>query len=177
MCFNCADVTVFDGSAFGISSSEAQLMDPQQRLLLECAAEALSTSSFHPAMHAFTSKFPQHGLSLSQQQRRGSSGSRLQGQSLAQIAASATTTTTPSKVPFTGEVGVFVGASYAEYLHLAASTASLSTYTASGGSLSVLAGRVSYLFGLSGPATVTDTACSSSLVALNAAHSSLMVGF
>ena len=75
-------------------------------------------------------------------------------------------------------VGVFVGASYAESLGLmsGAAAAAASTYTASGGSLSVLAGRVSYAFGLSGPSLVADTACSSSLVALSIAHNSLMVG-
>lgn len=73
-------------------------------------------------------------------------------------------------------VGVFVGASHAEYLSLMSSAAALSTYTASGGSLSVLAGRVSYAFGLQGPSLVADTACSSSLVALSIAHNSLMVG-
>ena len=74
------------------------------------------------------------------------------------------------------EMGVFVGASYSEYLHLAAAHEGVSTYTASGGSLSVLAGRISYLFGFSGPSTLTDTACSSSLVALNGAQSALRLG-
>ena len=35
---------------------------------------------------------------------------------------------------------------------------------------------MSYVFGWTGPATVTDTACSSSLVALSSAHQSLQVG-
>ena len=72
--------------------------------------------------------------------------------------------------------GVFVGASYEEYLHIGAAAEGISGYTASGGSLSVLAGRVAYLFGFTGPATLTDTACSSSLVALNGALSALRLG-
>jgi hypothetical protein len=39
------------------------------------------------------------------------------------------------------------------------------------------AGRLSFVFGWSGPAAVTDTACSSSLVALSTARASLMVGW
>lgn len=36
------------------------------------------------------------------------------------------------------------------------------------------AGRISYTFGWTGPATVVDTACSSSLVALSSTYQSLM---
>lgn len=73
-------------------------------------------------------------------------------------------------------VGVFVGASYVDHMTIAMAQNGISTYTASGGSLSVLAGRVSYLFGFTGPSAVIDTACSSSLVALNAAVYSLRSG-
>ena len=72
--------------------------------------------------------------------------------------------------------GVFVGASYAEWSLLQQQhRVPQSTYTASGSGLSVLAGRISYMFGWCGPATVTDTACSSSLVALSSAHNCLQV--
>jgi 3-oxoacyl-(acyl-carrier-protein) synthase/acyl carrier protein len=75
------------------------------------------------------------------------------------------------------QVGVYVGASYPEYMQLAATAnKDTSTYTASGGSLSVIAGRVSYVFGFSGPSALVDTACSSSLVALGGAHNSLRLG-
>jgi 3-oxoacyl-(acyl-carrier-protein) synthase/acyl carrier protein len=75
------------------------------------------------------------------------------------------------------QVGVYVGASYPEYMQLAATAnKDTSTYTASGGSLSVIAGRISYVFGFSGPCALVDTACSSSLVALSGAHNALRLG-
>lgn len=74
------------------------------------------------------------------------------------------------------EVGVCVGASYAEWALLQQGQGvAPGAYTASGSALSVLAGRISYVFGWTGPATVSDTACSSSIVALSGAHNSLQV--
>lgn len=40
----------------------------------------------------------------------------------------------------------------------------------------MLAGRISYVFGLFGPCLAIDTACSSGLVALGSAHNALMLG-
>ncbi len=71
--------------------------------------------------------------------------------------------------------GVFVGLTTSDYarLAIAADSADLDVYTATGGALNVAAGRLSYVFGLNGPAMAVDTACSSSLVAVHLACQSL----
>ena len=51
----------------------------------------------------------------------------------------------PFTCPVQAGTGVFVGASYTEYVQLVAQAGAPSTYTASGGSLSVIAGRLSSL--------------------------------
>nr|WP_235875105.1 type I polyketide synthase [Saccharopolyspora aridisoli] len=61
------------------------------------------------------------------------------------------------------QTGVFVGMMYHDY-------------PANSNSGSVASGRLSYVFGLEGPAVTVDTACSSSLVSLHAAVRSLRSG-
>ena len=69
--------------------------------------------------------------------------------------------------------GVFVGITTSDYARLAIASNGLDVYAATGGALNVAAGRLSYVFGLNGPAMAVDTACSSSLVAVHLACQSL----
>lgn len=52
----------------------------------------------------------------------------------------------------------------------------VTAYTATGNTLSVASGRISYAFGLRGPALTIDTACSSSLVSLHTAFNAITLG-
>jgi acyl transferase domain-containing protein len=64
------------------------------------------------------------------------------------------------------ETGVYVGIQQMEYGCLAAPHLhSIGPFSATGGSFSVAAGRLSFTYGYKGPAVSIDTACSSALVA------------
>ena len=73
-----------------------------------------------------------------------------------------------------GDVGVFVGSSFADYeLNNLRDTENIPMYQSTGNAASILSNRISYFFNLKGPSISVDTACSSSLVALNLACQSL----
>ncbi|MFL5358353.1 SDR family NAD(P)-dependent oxidoreductase [Archangium sp.] len=74
--------------------------------------------------------------------------------------------------------GVFVGITTADYARviLQGRPEDVDAWFASGTSLNVVAGRLSYTLGLQGPSMAVDTACSSSLTALHLACQSLRSG-
>jgi acyl transferase domain-containing protein/enoyl-CoA hydratase/carnithine racemase/acyl carrier protein/NAD(P)-dependent dehydrogenase (short-subunit alcohol dehydrogenase family)/SAM-dependent methyltransferase/ribosomal protein S18 acetylase RimI-like enzyme len=72
------------------------------------------------------------------------------------------------------DTGVFIGASNCDYYRLMqANNLATQANHAVGGSLAVLANRISYFFDFNGPSLTIDTACSASLVALHTAVKSL----
>ncbi|AGP33712.1 hypothetical protein SCE1572_03900 [Sorangium cellulosum So0157-2] len=73
--------------------------------------------------------------------------------------------------------GVFVGVATTDYLDLAMEAGvAPDAYMATGLAHSILANRVSFLLGLSGPSEPVNTACSSSLVAIHRAVESIRAG-
>ena len=75
-------------------------------------------------------------------------------------------------------VGVFVGISNSDYVHLQnrRGPAAIDTHTGTGTMNSIAAGRLAYVLGIQGPCLSVDTACSSSLVAVHLAVQSLREG-
>ncbi|MDB6055016.1 MAG: hypothetical protein JWN25_2539, partial [Verrucomicrobiales bacterium] len=73
------------------------------------------------------------------------------------------------------DIGVFVGITTCDYsrIMLAGGVEQINGYLNTGSANNAAAGRISYTFGLQGPALAVDTACSSSLVALHLGCQSL----
>ncbi|RCJ41934.1 hypothetical protein A6770_35715 [Nostoc minutum NIES-26] len=71
---------------------------------------------------------------------------------------------------------VFVGAMWADYANLIRQTGLIAQHTATGQDLSIIANRISYIFGFQGASLTVNTACSSSLVAVHLACQSLRSG-
>nr|AXL06379.1 type I polyketide synthase [uncultured bacterium] len=67
------------------------------------------------------------------------------------------------------DIGVFAGVNSHDYSTRMHRAAGVEGFRLTGGSASVLSGRVAYHYGVEGPAITVDTACSSSLVALHLA--------
>ncbi|QKW13876.1 type I polyketide synthase [Verrucosispora sp. NA02020] len=73
--------------------------------------------------------------------------------------------------------GVFVGAIWHDFADLAQRAASrLTSHSATGRALNMVANRLSYALGLRGPSVVVDSACSSSLLAVHLACQSIWAG-
>ncbi|WP_374523679.1 type I polyketide synthase [Streptomyces malaysiensis] len=73
--------------------------------------------------------------------------------------------------------GVFAGMNASDYLTVAIDAQDdFGGHLGTGNASSVVSGRLSYVFGLEGPAVTVDTACSASLVALHLAVQSLRLG-
>ncbi len=74
-------------------------------------------------------------------------------------------------------IGVFIGATGDEYATMTLnSNAPIDQFSLIGGSRTILANRISYLFDWNGPSEVVDTACSSSLVSIHRAINAIRNG-
>ncbi|MFJ3793110.1 SDR family NAD(P)-dependent oxidoreductase [Kitasatospora sp. NPDC090091] len=84
---------------------------------------------------------------------------------------------TPARALTGSRTGVFVGAGWHDYEHVGRKSGSgVTQHTAPGYALDMIAARVSYFLGLTGPSLVVETGCSSALVATHLAAQALRAG-
>lgn len=133
-------VDLFDAAAFSISDAEAVLMDPQQRLLLESVAEALMQGGTNT-------------LQASMCSRQTCAGK----ESCPRFCLNQLPRCVCVQRREAAACGVYVGTSFEDYGRLTSESAGVTTYTATGTTSSVVSGRISYSFGLRGPALTIDT--------------------
>eukprot|EP01053_Blabericola_migrator_P011634 Blabericola_migrator_1__11633@NODE_6_length_26506_cov_44_936268_g5_i0_p1_GENE_NODE_6_length_26506_cov_44_936268_g5_i0NODE_6_length_26506_cov_44_936268_g5_i0_p1_ORF_typecomplete_len7931_score1366_80ketoacylsynt/PF00109_26/5_6e73ketoacylsynt/PF00109_26/1_5e75ketoacylsynt/PF00109_26/1_2e70ketoacylsynt/PF00109_26/3_7e59Ketoacylsynt_C/PF02801_22/5_4e33Ketoacylsynt_C/PF02801_22/5_1e43Ketoacylsynt_C/PF02801_22/2e38Ketoacylsynt_C/PF02801_22/2e24Acyl_transf_1/PF00698_21/5e55Acyl_transf_1/PF00698_21/6_9e7 len=141
------DAEWFDHGAFRLAAREAQQMDPQQKLALECCSEAIWNAGLTEPRVKHRRIGTYFGCCSSDWSR------------LRPVQAVSTSGSAP--VTPTGDSDM---------------NKSISVYTSAAYAPSLIANRVSFVFGLTGPSVVIDTACSSSLVALDSAAHHLQDG-
>ncbi len=72
--------------------------------------------------------------------------------------------------------GVFMGAMWSDYGGLFADASSMNQHSATGRDIGIIANRISYFLGATGPSMTVDTACSASLMSIHLAIRSLRAG-
>ena len=85
----------------------------------------------------------------------------------------------PMDIAAGSDTGVFVGISTTDYSTIQivpGDVGGVDAYSATGGTISIAANRISYSFNFQGPSVAIDTACSSSLVAMHQACNALWNG-
>ncbi|OII77756.1 polyketide synthase [Cryptosporidium andersoni] len=75
------------------------------------------------------------------------------------------------------EMGVYIGCCCSDWNYLSTKlNINPTSFTATGAAASIIANRISFVYGIKGPSVTIDTACSSSLVAVDMAFNNISVG-